>query len=97
MRTWLSFRTGIRGVRAGVSLPNPAARIYYLSATGAKVWNAGSTLMLAGLVIWLIVSRDQDGRLNENFLLVIILALCLRYCFKLAVVALVPPIEAPPR
>jgi hypothetical protein len=89
MRTWISFRTGIRGIRVGASLPNPAARIYYLSATGAKVWYAGSTLMLAGLVIWLIASRD-DGRLNENYWIVIFMVLAVRYLFKLAVVALFP-------
>jgi hypothetical protein len=97
MRTWLSFRTGIRGVRVGVSLPNPAARVYPVSATGAKVWYTGSTLMLAGLAIWLFTSRADDGRLNENFLLVIGLALAVRYLFKLSVVALFPPIETPPK
>ena len=90
MRTWISFRTGIRGVRAGVSLPNPAARIYYLSATGLKVWRVGSSLMLAGLALWLIFSRDEAGRLNENFLLVIIMVFAVRYLFRLAVVALFP-------
>jgi hypothetical protein len=35
MRTWISFRTGIRGVRVGVALPNPTARIYPVSAIGA--------------------------------------------------------------
>src|SRR6266851_4997765 len=87
MRTWISFRTGIRGVRVGASLPNPAARIYQVSAAGRKVWNIGSAVMLVGLVIWLIASRDQDGRLSENFLLVIGLVLCCRYLFKRAVVA----------
>jgi hypothetical protein len=28
VRTWISFRTGIRGIRVGVALPNPAARVY---------------------------------------------------------------------
>jgi hypothetical protein len=73
MRTWISFRTGPRGIRAGVSLPNPAARTYYLSATGLKVWRIGSTLMLADLALWLIASRDEEGRLNENFFLVMIM------------------------
>jgi hypothetical protein len=41
MRTWISFRTGIRGVRIGVALPNPTARIYPVSATGRTVWNTG--------------------------------------------------------
>jgi hypothetical protein len=53
--------------------------------------------MLAGLAIWLIASRDQDGRLNENFLLVIIMVFAVRYLFKLAVVALCQPIETPPK
>jgi hypothetical protein len=86
MRTWLSFRTGIRGVRVGVALPNPAARVYPVSATGRKVWRVGSTLMLAGLAIWLFASRDQEGRLSENFLLVIIMVLAVRYLFRQAVV-----------
>ena len=86
MRTWISFRTGIRGIRVGASLPNPAARTYRVSATGQKVWRVGSTLMLAGLAIWLFTSRDQEGRLSENFLLVIIMVLTLRYLFKQAVV-----------
>jgi hypothetical protein len=93
MRTWLSFRTGIRGVRVGVALPNPAARTYYLSPTGRKVWLIGSAVMLVGLAIWLIASRDQDGRLNEMWWLVIGLVLAVRYLLKLAVVALFPPIE----
>jgi hypothetical protein len=86
MRTWISFRTGIRGVRVGAALPNPAARGYRVSATGLKVWRVGSTLMLAGLAIWLFTSRDQEGRLSENFLLVIIMVLAVRYLFKQAVV-----------
>ena len=96
MRTWISFRTGIRGVRVGVALPNPAARVYPVSATGRKVWRVGSALMLAGLVVWLFASRDDEGRLNENFWLVIGMVLAVRYCFKLAIVALFPPIETPP-
>jgi hypothetical protein len=91
MRTWISFRTGIRGVRAGVALPNPAVRVYPVSATGMKVWRIGQAVMLAGLAIWLIASRDDEGRLNENFWLVIGLVLAMRYLLKLAVVALFPP------
>jgi hypothetical protein len=93
MRTWLSFRTGIRGVRVGVALPNPAARIYQVSPTGAKIWRVGSTAMLVGLGIWLIASRDEEGRLSEMWWLVIGLVLAVRYLLKLAVVALFPPIE----
>lgn len=95
MRTWISFRTGIRGVRAGVSLPNPTARIHYVSAAGLKVWRIGSALMLAGLAIWLFASRDEEGRLSEWWWLVIGLVLGLRYLFGQAVVALFPPIEKP--
>jgi hypothetical protein len=91
MRTWISFRTGIRGVRVGVALPNPAARVYAVSATGAKVSLIGSTLMLVGLGIWLFASRDAEGRLNENYWLVIGLVLCCRYLFKMAIVRLCPP------
>jgi hypothetical protein len=97
MRTWISFRTGIRGVRVGVALPNPAARTYRVSATGRKVWRIGQAVMLVGLAIWLIASRDQDGRLSEVWWLVIGLVLALRYLFKLAIVAVFPPIETPPR
>jgi hypothetical protein len=97
MRAWLSFPTGIRRVRLGASVNlNTSARMHHLSATGAKVWRIGSTLMLAGLVIWLIASRDQDGRLSKSFLLVTFFVLGLRYIFKLAVVALFPPIEIRP-
>ena len=95
MRTWLSFRTGIRGLRVGVSLPNPAPRTYRVSAIGRRVWHTGSTLMLAGLAIWLVASRDQDGRLSEWWWLVVSMVLAVRYLFKLSVVALYPPIEAP--
>ena len=94
MRTWLSFRTGIRGVRLGVALPT--SRTYNISATGAKIWYTGSALMLAALAIWLIASRDQEGRLNEWWLLVTFMVLGFRYLFKLTAVALFPPIEAPP-
>jgi hypothetical protein len=91
MRTWLSFRTGIRGVRVGVALPNPAARVYPVSATGRKVWRVGQAVMLVGLAIWLVASLDDEGRLNENYWLAIGMVLAVRYCFKLAVVALFPP------
>jgi hypothetical protein len=91
MRTWISFRTGIRGVRVGVALPNPVARVYRVSPTGLMVLRIGSSLMLAGLGIWLVASRDDDGRLSENFLLVIIMVFVVRFLFKLAIVALFPP------
>jgi hypothetical protein len=91
MRAWFSVPI-VRGIRTGVSVnANPAARIYRVSATGRKVWNIGSAVLLFGLAIWLVASRDQDGRLNESFLLVIGLVLAVRYLFKLAVVALFPP------
>jgi hypothetical protein len=86
MRTWISFRTPIRGIRVGAGVSLPAARVYRVSATGAKVWRIGSTLMLVGLAIWLIASRDEEGRLNENFWLVIGLVFAVRYLFKLAVI-----------
>jgi hypothetical protein len=88
MRTWISFRTPIRGIRVGVGASLPAARTYYVSATGLKVWRIGSAVMLAGLALWLIISRDEQGRLNEAWWLVIGLVLGLRYLFGQAVVAL---------
>jgi hypothetical protein len=91
MRSWISFRTPIRGIRVGAGVSLPAARVYRVSATGQAVWRIGSTVMLAGLAIWLIASRDDDGRLNENFWLVIGFVLAARYLLKLAVVALFPP------
>jgi hypothetical protein len=97
MRSWISFRTPIRGIRVGVGASLPAARRYYMSATGAKIWRIGSTLMLAGLAIWLVASRDQDGRLSEWWWLAVSMVLAVRYLFKLSVVALFPPIETPPR
>jgi hypothetical protein len=71
--------------------PIPPARVYRVSATGAKVWYAGSTLMLAALAIWLVASRDDEGRLSEVWWLVVSLVLAVRYCFKLVVVAAFPP------
>jgi hypothetical protein len=71
------------------------ARTYHVSATGRKVWNIGSTVMLVGLAIWLFTSRDQEGRLSENFLLAIIMVFVVRYLFRLSIVALFPPIETP--
>jgi hypothetical protein len=90
MRTWISFRTPIRGIRVGAGASLPAARAYRVSATGAKVWYAGSAVMLVSLALWLIFSRDDDGRLNENFLLVIIMVWGLRYLFGLSIVTLCP-------
>jgi hypothetical protein len=77
----------LQRMRAGVSLPNPAARIYPVSAAGLKIWRIGSAVMWAGLAIWLFTSRDQEGRLNEWWWLVIILAWCLWYLFGRAVAA----------
>jgi hypothetical protein len=37
MRTWISFRTPIRGNRVGAGVSLPAARLYHVSATGQKV------------------------------------------------------------
>jgi hypothetical protein len=86
MRAWLSFPI-VKGIRTGVSVnANPAARIYRVSALGRRVWNIGSTVLLVGLAIWLFTSRDQQGRLSENFLLVIIMVLAVRYLFRQAVV-----------
>jgi len=48
MRTWISFRTPIRGIRLGVGASLPAAQIYRVSAAGAKVWRLGSTLIWSG-------------------------------------------------
>ena len=93
MRTWLSFRTGIRGARVGVALPNPAVRIYPVSATGLRVWRIGSAVMLVGLAVWLIASRDQEGRLSEWFIFAIIMVLSLRWLFEQMVVAFFPPLE----
>jgi hypothetical protein len=91
MRTWMSFRTPIRGVRVGAGVSLPRVRIYQVSATGQKVWRLGSAAMLAGLALWLIFSRDDQGRLNEVWWLVTSFVLAVRYLFKLAVVALFPP------
>jgi hypothetical protein len=91
MRTWISFRTGIRGVRVGVALPNPAARIYPVSATGLKIWRIGSALIWSALAVWLVFSRDEASRLNEAWWLVTALAWCLWYLFGRVVAALWPP------
>jgi hypothetical protein len=91
MRTWLSFRTPIKGIRVGAGVSLPAAQVYRVSPIGAKVSNIGSAAMLAGLVVWLVATRDQEGRLSEIWWLVIGLVLAVRYLFKLAVVALFPP------
>jgi heme A synthase len=96
MRTWLSFRTPLRGVRVGVALPNPAVQVYRVSAIGAKVSHIGSAVMLVGLAIWLVASRDDEGRLNEWWWIVVWMVLSVRYMFKMSVVALFPPIEPPP-
>jgi hypothetical protein len=93
MRGWFSVPIA-KGIRTGISINmNPAARRYHVSPMGAKVWLLGSALMLIGLAIWLVASRDQDGRLHESFVLVIGLVWGLRYLFGLAVVAVFPPIE----
>jgi hypothetical protein len=97
MRSWISFRTGIRGVRVGLALPNSTARIYPMSPTGLKIFRIGSAVMLIGLAAWLFFSRSDDDRLNEYFWLMIALVLALRYIFKVTVAALWPPIETPPQ
>lgn len=93
MRAWFSVPI-VRGIRTGVSVNlNPAARIYPMSPTGARIWYTGSTLMLAGLALWLLFTRGDDGRVSEWFLLMIAFVLTVRYLFKLAVVALFPPVN----
>ena len=98
MRTWLSFPTSIRGIRLGASVNlNTRARVYHLSETGLTVWRVGSAVMLVGLAIWLIASRDEEGRLNENFLLVTFLVLAARWLFKQVVVWSTEIAERSPR
>lgn len=95
MRAWFSVPI-VRGIRTGISVnANPAAQTYRVSPIGAKVWYTGSTLLLAGLAIWLFATADEAGRINEWFWLMIALVLTVRYLFKLAIVALFPPIETP--
>ena len=48
-------------------------------------------MAVVALVLWLIVSRDEQGQLNEYFLLMIILAWALWQTFGLVVVAMFPP------
>ena len=97
MRGWFSVPI-VRGIRTGVSVNlNPTARTYYISATGAKIWYTGSTVMLAGLVIWLIASRDEEGRLNEWWLLVVSLVLGAWWLFKQVVVWATEITERSPR
>jgi hypothetical protein len=89
MRTWLSFPTGIRGIRLGAAVNlNTTASSYYVSAAGAKIWRVGSTLMWAGLAIWLIASRDEQGRISEWWWIVVSMVLGLRYLFAQVVLAL---------
>ena len=96
MRAWFSVPI-VKGIRTGISVNmNPAARAYpRASATGAKVWRIGSTIMLVGLAIWLFASRDDQGRLNEYWWIVIFMVLAWRYIFKLVVVAIFPPQTTP--
>ena len=54
------------------------------------VWRVGSAVMLAALAIWLIASRDQEGRLNENFLLVTFIVLGLPLPFQAGGGGLIP-------
>jgi hypothetical protein len=95
MRAWFSVPI-VKGIRTGISVNmNPAARAYpRASATGAKVWRIGSTIMLVGLAIWLFASME-NGRLSEVWWLVTGLVLAARYIFKLVVVAIFPPQTTP--
>jgi hypothetical protein len=95
LRGWFSVPI-VRGIRTGISVNlNPAARVYRVSPTGQKIWLIGSAVMLVGLALWLIFSRDADGRLNENFLLVIFMVWGLRHLFGRAVAAYFPHLPAP--
>jgi hypothetical protein len=62
MRTWLSFRTPIRGIRVGAGASLSAARVYAVSATGQKVWRIGSTKGL--LARWSRRPLDPWPRIN---------------------------------
>src|ERR1700730_10192197 len=95
MRAWFSVPI-VKGIRTGISVNmNPAARAYpRASATGAKVWRIGSTIMLVGLAIWLFASME-NGRLSEVWWLVTGLVLAALYIFMLVVVAIFPPQTTP--
>jgi hypothetical protein len=53
-----------------------------------SIANPGSAVMLAGLAIWLIASRDQEGRLSEWVFAGDHPGLALWYLFGLVVVAM---------
>jgi hypothetical protein len=61
-----------------------------VSPTGQKIWLIGSALIWAGLAIWLFVSRDQEGRLNEWWWLAIIMVWSVWYIFGRVVAAIFP-------
>ena len=60
MQTWLSFRTGIPGVRLGVALPT-ASRIVPISATGVEVLRIGDIVILCLVGFWLSLRLLTDG------------------------------------
>jgi hypothetical protein len=97
MRTWISFRTGIRGVRVGVALPNSFRSfdpLQFVSASGRKFWRIFAAAMWCSFAIWLIASRDHDGRISEWWFIVLAMVMATHYLVKRSLWLLFPLREA---
>jgi hypothetical protein len=102
MRTWITFRTGIRGVRVGASVnPNrlfgSSDPLQFISASGRKFWRIFAAVIWISFFVWLIAARDDDGRISEWWFIVLGMVMATHYLFKRSLWLLFPLTEQPER
>jgi hypothetical protein len=100
MRTWISFPIA-KGIRTGVSVnPNSlfgsSDPLQFVSASGRKFWRIFAAVNWLSFAVWLIASRDYDGRISERWFIVLAMVMATHYLFKRSVWLLFPLREIEP-
>jgi hypothetical protein len=95
MRAWFSVPI-VRGVRTGISVnPNrlfgrSSDPLQFVSPAGRKVWRVFAAMIWVSFFVWLIASRDHDGRIGEWWFIVLAMVMATHYIFKRSLWLLFP-------